>query len=370
MENALKGITVLEVGTTTPGKFTGFLLAGWGASCIRVERPGAILGEQLSDEDLTLNRGKRSITLDLRHQDGLDILRKLAARSDVMMESYRPGTAARLGVDAATMRSVNPALVYCSLSAFGQDGPDSQRIAYDLNQLAETGMSYLTSAPNLPVNPGTYLADSVSGLMAAFGIAAALRHREATGEGATLDLGVQESLFSLLAVSHGTLRDDTSTPAPRAAYGVFETSDGSHLSLGVARPVSSEKLFGHLGRPDLASKGILRGEAGGEARTFLTETFATQPAAHWIAELQPLEIEIAPVNTPDAAFDSDQLVHRNMILQTDHPETGPLRQIGIPGVDARRLGPAPHSGANTDSLLSELDFSRQQIENLRKAGII
>jgi len=370
MENALEGITVLEVGTMTPGKFTGFLLAGWGASSIRVERPGTPTDEPISDEDLALNRGKRSIALNLRASEGRDILMQLAARADVFMESYRPGTAAKLGIDATSMQAVNPRLIYCSLSGFGQSGPDRLRTAYDLNIQSETGFSRLLAGSGNPAVPDTYLADSVSGLMTAFAIAAALRKREVIGEGSVLDLGVQESLFSLLAVSHGTYREDDPPLEMRAAYGIFNTSNGTPVSLGVARQVSSEALFGFLGRPDLAEIGLQRGAAGAEARRFLIEALAEKPAHHWIDSLGPLGIEIAPVNTVADAYRNKQLIDRSMVVEETHPTAGPLRQIGIPGVDAGHLDPAPQIGADTDTILEGLHFESDAIAKLRIDGVI
>lgn len=368
MQDALKGITILEVGTMTPGKFAGFLMAGWGAASIRVERPTS--ETDIGDEDLTLNRGKQSIALNLRAPEGREILLKLVKTTDVFMESYRPGTAERLGIDAATIRNINPALVYCSLSGFGQSGPDRLRVAYDINMQTETGISQSLAGAGVPPLPDTYLADSVSGLMAAFAISAGLRHREATGEGGVIDLGIQESLFSLLAVSHGTSRHDTAMPAPRATYGIFKTADGSHISLGVARAASCNALFEFLGRPELAEVGLLRGTAGAAAREFLTESLLSRPAEYWISKLSPLDIEIAPVNMAKDAFENAQLIERGMVFEREHPIAGTLRQMGIPGVDARRLNPAPVPGADTNSVLLGLGYASEQITELRSAGVL
>jgi crotonobetainyl-CoA:carnitine CoA-transferase CaiB-like acyl-CoA transferase len=370
MEDALKGIRILEVGTMTPGKFTGFLLTGWGAKSLRIERPSGPQDPAIGDEDLTLNRGKQSIALNLREPRGRDILLQLAAKADVFMESYRPGTAARLGIDAEAVRALNSRIVYCSLSGFGQTGPDRLRAAYDLNQQAETGFSHALAGGGTPVTPDTYIADSISGLMAAFAISAVLRQREITGEGATIDLGIQESLFALLAVSHGTLRTNTPAQEHRAAYGSFEAANDTSLSLGVSRKASADALFKHLRRPDLADEGLLRGVPGAAARAFLTEALRAKPASDWITELAPLDIEISIVHSPESAFDNAQLIKRAMTFETIHPIAGTLRQIGIPGVDARRLTPAPLAGADTDAVLGELDYGPTEIAELKISGVI
>jgi len=358
----------------TPGKFAGFLMTGWGATSLRVERAGPPAADNpaISDEDLTLNRGKRSIALNLRAPEGRDILLRLAEHADVFMESYRPGATARLGIDAETVCGLNPRIVYCSISGFGQTGPDRARPAYDLNIQAQTGFSRLMAGPNPPATPGTHVADSVTGLAAAYTITAALHRRQVTGQGDRIDLSMQDSLFSLLTVSHGTKRPDADVAAPgsRAAYGIFETVDSRLIALGAARPASCNALFAHLGRPDLAEDGMRREPEGGPARTFLRETLAQKPAADWLAELAPLDIEITPVNTPDEAYDDDQLAARAMVLDTVHPTAGPLRQIGIPLADAGTLMPAPAVGEHTESVLRGLGYDDDGIVVLRASGVI
>jgi crotonobetainyl-CoA:carnitine CoA-transferase CaiB-like acyl-CoA transferase len=375
MREAFKGITVLEVGTMTPGKYTGFLLAGWGAEAIRVERPDT--PDSISTEDLTLNRGKRSIALNLRTDAGREVLLRLAERAEVLMESYRPGVVGRLGIDYDTVRQRNEGIVYCSLSGFGQDGPDRLRPAFDLAFLAESGLAHLlTQGDVAPTPPRTYLADAVSGLMAAFAIATALRQREATGRGTYIDLSMLESVFSLLAASHGTIGDDgrsagaeTEPWSRRPAYDIYEAGDGRHVAVSAARPASCQALFEHLGRPELAATGLLPGPEGREAAAFLKSAFAAKPADTWIEALSALDIEIAHINTADEAFDLLQLKARSMVVESAHPEAGKLRQIGIPaGGEAGT--PAPAIGADTETILAELGYEDTAIAALRTEGTI
>ena len=378
MHDALSGVSILEVGTMTPGKYAGYLMCGWGARAIRIERPGE--AGQLSTEDLLLNRGKRSLTLNLRAPEGRDVLLKLAARADVLMESYRPGVAARLGIDYGAVRAVNPALVYCSLSGFGQDGPDAMRPAYDLLFQAETGFSQLFAAPGAPpAPPRTYLADAVSGLMSAFAVSSALRRREATGEGTHIDLSMQESLFSLLSVSHGTIGEDgrsaaaeSETWAKRPAYDIYRCGDGRHVAITAARPNSCRALFEHLGRPELAELGMEPGAAGAEASDFIATCLTRRPAEAWVEELSALDIEVAPVNAPAEAMELAQLKGRGMVRESEHPQAGRLLQIGVPGVGAgaEPMPPAPAVGADNEAILGELGYDADAVAELRAAGTI
>ena len=378
MREALKGVNVLEVGTMTPGKYTGYLLCGWGAESLRVERPGE--AGRLSTEDLLLNKGKRSLTLNLRAPEGRDALLRLAANADVLMESYRPGVAARLGIDDAAVRSINPGIVYCSLSGFGQQGPDAVRPAYDLLFQAETGFSHLLTPPGAaPSPPRAFLSDAVSGLMAAFAIAAALRGREATGEGRCIDLSAQESLLSLLSVSHGTTGADGRSAgaeseawARRPAYDIYPAGDGRYVAIGATRPSSCQALFAHLGRPELADGATRAGPDGDEAAAFLRECLSGKPAQVWVEELAALDIEAARVNTPAEALDLPQVKLRGMAIDSIHPQAGALRQIGVPavGIDAAPLPPAPAVGADTDAVLAEVGYDGAAVAAMRASGTI
>lgn len=378
MRESLKGVRLLEVGTLTPGKYAGYLLCGWGVCSTRIERPGS--DGPPSMEDLLLNKGKRSLTLNLREAAGRDLLLELAARADVVTESYRPGVAARLGIGYEAVRAVNPHVVYCSLSGFGQNGPDAGRAAYDLLFQAELGLSHLLApAGGEPAPPRTFFADAASGLMMAFAIAAALHRKAATGEGGHIDLSVQESLFSLLSISHGTMTADGQSAGAqseawsrRPVYDIYPTGDGRHVALAATRAASCRALFEHLGRPDLSEVGQLPGGEGAEAADFLRRALAGKPAAAWVEELSALDIEVAPVNTPHDAFDLEQLRQRGLIVESRHPEAGDLRQIGVPAVGAvaEPLSHAPRIGADSEAILSELGYDDAAVAALRASGTI
>lgn len=358
----------------TPGKFAGFLLVGWGARSLRVERPGSA-SDTVSDEDLLLNRGKRSMVLDLRSETGREVIHRLAARADVVIEGHRPGVAERLGIDWKTLRGLNERLVYCSISGFGQDGPDRLRPGYDLIFQAATGLLQTTApAGAAPGLPATFAADAATGLAAGFAISAALRKAAAEGAGTYIDLAMQDVAFAMLAVSHGTLRPESgqaahqathqAAPAPSASYNVYRASDGRHIAIAAARPASRLALFEHLGRADLAERGMKPGD--GEATAFLGQALAAKGAAEWVAELSALDIEVSLVRAPAEAFDDPQLLARGMITASEHPKAGPLRQInGLAGPGSAELAPAPEIGRDTEAVIAELGYGETAMAALR-----
>ncbi len=335
MHEALQGVTVLEVGAMTPGKFCGHLLTGWGAQSTRIEREAP--SDPVSNEDLLLNRGKESLVLNLRDDGERQVLFDLAVQADVLIESYRPGVTSRLGIDYGTIRGLNDTIIYCSLSGFGQAGPQSQRAAYDLMFMAETGLLHCLQPNGDITSPQTYLADAVSGLTAAFAITAALHERNRTGRGRHIDLSMQESLFSLLAVSHGSIRDgvaisglEVAERSARPVYNIYKAGDGRHVAITALSEASGRALFRYFGDEELWQYGHDLGTDGAKARAFLQNAFLRHDASHWVAVLGALDIEIGLVKSPEEAFEDPQLIARKMIRETEDDDGRSLRQIGFP----------------------------------------
>lgn len=371
MTRPLAGVQVLDVGTLTPGKYCSYLLAGLGADVVRVERPVA-RPRPVDDEDLILNQGKRSIGLNLRTEAGRALFLDLAERADVILEGNRPGTADRNGFGYDAVRRRNEAIIYCALSGYGASGPLSQSPGYDLIFLGLSGlMSTLTSRDEPPSVPQTYLADGVSGMSAACAIVVALFARERTGRGAFLDLAMFDSAFSLLGVSHGVRRLDAAAAQPDSGptYDVYAAADGTSVVLGAIRPASTETLFTHLGRPDLAGPG-----RADEARRFLQESFRTKPADTWVAELSPLDIEIGRVNSPAEAFDHPQLRQRGMIGAAHHADAGDFEfirsSLAVATDGTQKLTPAPRVGEHTEQVLASLAVDQTRMAALRSDGVI
>ncbi len=365
----LDGIRILDVGTMTPGKYCTWRLAGLGAQVVRIERPGPG-GRGISEEDQVLNQGKQSMTLNLRHEKGRAIFLRLAASADVIVEGQRPGTADRHSYGYEAVRTVNEDIVYCALSGYGANGPLRQAPGYDLIFMGVSGMlRALSGGKAVPDNPQTYLADGIAGLSAAQAITTALLHRERTGTGAFIDLSMLDSLFSLLAVSHGVKRDDgDGPPAESPFYTVYPAAGESALVLGAVRASSQEALLQHLGRPALLKTGSRK-----EIHRFLLETFATRPAGDWVRELAALDIEIGVVNAPEDAFDHPQLRHRGMIGSVLDARSGVFQSIqptshGHDPHDTPVLTPAPAIGENTAALLADLGITEH--DALREQGIV
>lgn len=362
----LAGFEILDVGTLTPGKYATYLLADLGASVIRIERPGT--NGLLSEEDAVLNRGKRSITLDLRSTEGLATLHALTKRADAVLEANRPGVADRRGFGYDAIAGINPRIVYCSLSAFGQDGPYRERPAYDLMFMGMTGVwSALLDGHEPPGVPGMYLADAVSGLATSFAIVTALLGRERTGLGKRIDLSMLDNTFALLATSHGQRAVDAQPKETKSSadsspsYRLYLAGDGRYIVLGAIRNSSWDALCELIGRTDLAGDPRPKGARATEAIEALAAAFATAPAQTWLDQLNAADIDAGPYNSAKQAYDDAQLRARSMIASSNESAQGQSERMSSPL--ARSFGTAahsnaPHVGEHTDEILGELDLTR------------
>jgi alpha-methylacyl-CoA racemase len=375
----LEGVRILDVGTATPGKYCGLLLAEAGADVIRIERPIRATDQpSISSEDLALNRGKRSMTLNLRAPEARAIFDRLVATSDVVIESNRPGVAARIGIGYDRLSALNPRLVYCSLSGFGQDGPRSAQAAYDINLMGLSGVLAAVTSGAPVTAPRAYLAGAVSGLRAALAIALALAARAGGGGGRFVDVAMFESLFSILSVSHGVQRGPETSrvyddPLPSSLYAIYDTGDGRQITLSAIRPASCRALFNELGRPALADESWNGPEGDAAAAAFLRATFLSASAETWIARLAPHDVEIGPVNSPAEAFADSQLLFRRMARPADHPIAGRYEEIGASatfGGHAAAGRAAPLIGADTADLLTELGYDETRQSDLRRSGLV
>jgi alpha-methylacyl-CoA racemase len=392
----LEGIRVLDLSRLAPGPFCTMLLGDLGADVIVVEAPpealhGALSADQIIDPDSleraraynALGRNKRSIVLNLRHDAARDVFYQLAKTADVVLEGFRPGVVKRLNVDYETLRGVNPRLVYCSLSGYGQDGPYSTAVGHDINYIAMGGMldmiGWQGQPPGIPLN---VIADyAAGGLHAAYAILAALLARDKTGRGQYLDIAMSDGVMYLLAVALSqyfasgevTRRGEGMLNGGVPYYNVYETKDGGWLSVGCLEPHFFANLCHALGCDDLIP---FQHDPSRRAEVFnrFRERFLTKTRDEWTALLKDVDACVAPVQSlAEAAADAHNR-YRGMVVEVEHPMMGKVPQVGIgtklsetPG---RVRSPSPCPGQHTDEVLAQLGFGASEIAALRQAGTI
>jgi crotonobetainyl-CoA:carnitine CoA-transferase CaiB-like acyl-CoA transferase len=327
----LEGLKVIDLSRFLPGPFLTMALADHGAEVIKVEEPGeGDPGRHIGPTDArtstffcNLNRGKKSVVIDLKTAAGREAVLRLCEEADVIVESFRPGVAKRLGIDYDAVAARNPRIVYCAISAFGQDGPYVARPAHDLALEAITGVLGLTLGEDgRPAVPGIPIADQVSALQGLSGVLMALLRRQQTGRGDYLDISMHHSLLAACANVMGWMVDGRQ-PAVKyqrntggsAFYRIYDTRDGRQLVLAGQEAKFVHNLLGALGRPDLEPL-CLRGPGAHQQPVidFLRETFRKRSLAEWMNYLSGLDVCFAPVNTLPEAFDDANLHARAMLL--------------------------------------------------------
>jgi crotonobetainyl-CoA:carnitine CoA-transferase CaiB-like acyl-CoA transferase len=331
----LEGLKVVDLSVFLPGPYLTMALADHGAEVIKIEPPGE--GDPgrhigLSDGPSTVffrnvNRGKKSAVIDLKSGEGREALLRLCDTADVFVESYRPGVMQRLGVDYATVSARNPRIVYCSISAFGQDGPYRDRPAHDLATMALSGaLSITLGRDGAPAMPGVAVADIVSSLQALSGVLMALYRRERTGRGDHIDVAMHHAALAALPNVMGAAMSGQPQPNPKherstggsAFYQIYETADGRHLVLGAQEIKFVRNLLGKLGRPDLVPL-CERGPGPHQQPVveFLQGVFRERPLAHWRTWFEGFDVSFAPVNTLREALDDANVRARGLVLTDD-----------------------------------------------------
>lgn len=392
MNLALSGLKILDLTRLLPGAFCTQLFADYGADVLKIEQPGtgdynrqfAPIAKKESGSFLLLNRNKRSLTLNLKTEEGRAIFRKLAQESDVIVEGFRPGVMDRLNLGYELLKGDNQRLVYCAISGFGQDGPYAQRSGHDLNYMGFAGALQLFGTPATgPIVPGLSIADVGGGsLMAAFGILAALAARERSGTGQFVDISMTDGLVSWLCYHASDYLFGGIEPrggvrpfiggAP--CYNVYRCSDGTHITLGIIEEHFWHRFCDLIKRPDLKSQQWPIGEAALKQFSELNDVFRRDTSVHWVKTLAEFDIPVSPVNTMEEAFKDPQLVHREMLQYVEHPDEGRIPQLGFPikfsATPGRIRTPPPTLGQHTREILSGLGYSEQDITRFGSAGVI
>jgi alpha-methylacyl-CoA racemase len=393
--SALDGIRVLDLSRLLPGGFCSLLLADFGAEVLKVEDTG--MGDYIrwsppyyeGAEDssksalfLSLNRGKRSVRLNLKHDGGREVLLKLVREYDVVLESFRPGVLDRLGVGYERMREENPGIVYCAISGYGQDGPLRNRSGHDMNYLGLIGLLGLTGERDgPPVQAAGQIADLGGGaLMAAFGIMAALRERESSGLGQMVDVSMADGALSWLAMVAAQYFADGVVPRrgslPLAGslvcYRPYACSDG-HVTLGALEPKFWQAWCRGVGREDLIEKQF--SGPGSDVHAEVEGIFLSRSRDEWTAFAASHDCCLEPVLDLDEALSSELVRSREMVVELDQPGVEqPVRQLGVPVKLSRTPGgvhaPAPALGEDTRSVLSALGYSEEEAAALLDAGAV
>ena len=392
----LSGVRVLDLTRVVAGPYCSMFLGDLGAEVIKVEQPGAgddtrgwgppFAGGE-SAYYLCINRNKQSLTLDLKSQRAVELLRQLVKAADVIIENFRPGTMERLGLGEKELREINPRLIYASLTGFGADGPMSDWPGYDLIVQAWGGLMSITGTPDgEPVKVGVAIIDLVAGLMLGKAITAALFAREKIGVGQRIDTSLLEAeVASLINVGSnylvgGKVPTRWGNAHPNIVpYQNFQTADG-YLVIGVASEVIWKRFCEAIGQRDLTNDprfadNSKRVQNRRELIALLSETFLQRPNDAWFKLLTDAEVPCAPVQTIDQVFQAPQVLQRDMLIEVDHPTAGKVRMAGIPVkfsvTPAAVRMPPPLLGEHNDEILKTwLGMSTASIDELKKEKVI
>ena len=394
----LDGIKILELARVPPAEMPAMILADMGAEVLKIESPDP---ERPTGDDWVrrtihafTNRNKRSMTLNMKAPDGQAIFRKLATTADVIVEGFRPGVMKRLGADYETLRALNPRLIYCSLSGFGQDGPYRDYPAHDMNYLSLGGVLGLIgdAGSKKPVIPLNLVADYAGASMhGALGIALALFARERTGRGQHVDISYLDTTVSLLAATPNMRFFFSDGMAPRRGegflggsypyYAIYETRDNKLLTIGCTEPWLWANFCKAIGRPDLERfarqpdqfvRAANREEAA--ARDEIEKIIKTRDRDDWYERLVKADVCVGKVYDVEEMVQDPQINHRQMIVDVEHPTHGRVRQFGVAIKLSETPGSvrsaAPLSGEHTDVVLKDLGFGAEEIAGLRARKVV
>ena len=391
----LKGIRVLDLTRVLAGPFCAMLLGDMGAEVIKVEEPGKgddtrgwppFAGGE-STYFMSVNRNKKSITLNLKAPEGREILKKLAKKSDVLLENFRTGTMEKLGLGYATLSKINPRLVYCAISGFGESGPESHRGGYDLIVQAESGVMDLTGFPDgPPVKVGNSIADLVAGMSGAHGVTLALLARHKTRRGQKVEIAMLDVMASLLTYQAGMYLNAGRTPARRGnehpsivPYEVFKAADG-YLALGVANNSLWERCCAALERSDLAkdpryATEAARAENRGTLVPLLNQVLAARSSEDWMKRLEAVGVPAGRIRTVPEVCENEHLHARGMLVSLPHAKAGTVKMMGVPirlhATPGKARTAAPVLGRDTDAVLTRvLGLRRADVQRLRKTGVL
>jgi len=389
---ALEGIKVLDLCRGYPPAFAAMHLADFGADVIKVDPVGHVATEHVkgASEELMsvytfIDRNKRSIKINLRSDEGRDLVRELIKKMDVLIENSRPGTMDRLGIGYETVKEINPRLIYCQVSGYGQTGPYRDVVGHDANFMGVSGaLSLIGPADGPPCFPSNMVADMAgAALHPLAGILIALIAREKTGEGQLIDISYTDAVFSLiatdvsihLATGEKRRRGKTMVTGGEPCSSAYQTKDGEYITIQFIEPQFWKNFCDGMGKPELISRQWPQNdEDRKEMFAILRALFLTKTRDEWWEWAKQRQVMMAPVNYIEEAVNDPQLISRQMVMKKEHPVLGKITQLGNPlklsGTPATYRTYCPHPGQHTDEILSDNNFSKQQIAELKKKEVV
>jgi len=395
MAGPLEGISVLDLTRVLAGPYATMVLGDLGAQVIKLEQPGG--GDEARNFGpfkngfslyfMSVNRGKKSITLDLKAPQGKEIFMDLVKQSDILVENFRPGAMKKLGLDYETLKQSHPSLIYAACSGFGQTGPYAQTRAYDMIIQGIGGIISITGEPNRPpVRVGTSISDITAALFTTIGILSALRHRDQTGEGQLVDVAMLDGLVAILENAIVRYCATGDVPQPLGSqhpaitpFEAFESADG-HVIIAIGNDTLWKKFCKHVKRLDLVTDEQFVTNASRTANhdqlfPILSEIMRGRTTDQWIEELDAIGVPCGPINTIDKVVNHPQVLAREMIAKVAHEVTGSVEIPGVPIKLSETPGqvddPAPTLGEHTAEILTELlGMSAEMVERLEQDGVV
>ena len=392
MSLPLDGIRILDFTMLLPGPWCTLFLADFGAEVIKIEEPKKgdyvrwfppfIKG--ISARHLLINRNKKSMILNLKTDQGKKIAHQLVETADALVEGFRPGVMGRLGLGYKELRKINPKIIYCSISGYGQDGPYKNVVGHDINYLGYSGILNITGeADGPPVLPGVQISDiSSGGMMAAMAVLIALIARSKTGKGQYIDVSMLDGNVAQLYATAGDYFATALSPergetresrvlGGYACYSIYKTKGSKYITVGPLEEKFWATLCGKLGRKDLIEIQFVP-EKQVEIKSALQEIFLKKTRDEWVEEFRNLDVCVGPVNTMEEAFEDPQIASREMVTEMEHPQIGKVPQLGIPINFSEFQGkirrPAPRFGEHTAEILKELGYNGKAIKALMEGG--
>ncbi|MEY8215332.1 MAG: CaiB/BaiF CoA-transferase family protein [Colwellia sp.] len=386
----LSDVKILDLSTLLPGPYASMMLADLGANVLRVESPTRVdlvreMPPKIGDSSVAhqyLNRSKKSIALDLKQPEAIEIIKSLVKEYDVVLEQFRPGVMNRLGIGYEALKAINPKIIYCAITGYGQTGPYKDRAGHDLNYLAIAGISsYSKRKEQSPIPQGIQIADVAGGsLHGVIGILTALHHRQRTGEGQMIDISMTDCAFALNGMSGAGALAGNDVPAAESHllnggtfYDYYQTSDGRYLSIGSLEPKFFSGLCQLLDLEHLLPL-VNEPSAQQQIKDCFTQAFKQKTYDQWQAIFIDLDLCVEPVLNLKEASEHPQIVARDMIVDVPHPQTGVQKQLGCPikfsmyQTEYQQAG--GKVGADGKQILTELGFSSSRITALEKDGVV